>query len=317
MPQDIHDPVVQALLTDRRSDRRWRNIRFFSGCALVAACLLVFKGSDAQDESSVSASPANAPYASLVRVNGEIGPGKDVSAAKLNPLLQKAFEDKNSKGVILLVNSPGGTPVQATLIHDRILQLRRAHPDKHIVVVGEDTLASGAYLMSVAAEKIYVADGTVTGSIGVISSGFGFDKALATYGVERRVFHAGSHKDRLDSFEPLDKADTTKMQGVLDRLHAQFIQVVKDGRGKRLHGDEASLFSGDFWTGDEAVQLGLADGIGDVSSVAEKEFHVKVFREYAAPAPFWEQAVKKVTSSLPVNLGEMTRTSIEAKAPGF
>jgi protease IV len=311
MNNDNQETIIQALLADRRADRRWRNIRFFAGFTLAAAILWGFKGGS---KDGSNASSVGVPYASLVRINGEIGPGKAVSAAVLNPLLKKAFEDKNSKGVLLLVNSPGGTPVQATLIHDRILQLRKEHPDKHVVVVGEDTLASGAYLMSVAAEKIYVADGTVTGSIGVISSGFGFDKVLEHYGVERRVFHAGAHKDRLDSFEPLSPADAAKMNALLDKVHTQFIDIVKAGRGTRLHGDDSMLFSGDFWTGDEAVQLGLADGIGDVTSVAEKEFHVQTFHEYAAPTPFWEQALKKVTASLSLNLSELTQTDIEAKA---
>ena len=314
MPNDNQEPLVQALLSDRRADRRWRNIRFFAGCALAVAALLAFKGGSSDDSGSA---PGNDRYISLVRVNGEIGPGKDVSAANLNPLLKKAFDDKQSKGVILLVNSPGGTPVQATLIHDRILQLRKEHPEKHVVVVGEDTLASGAYLMSVAAEKIYVADGTVTGSIGVISNGFGFDKVLRQYGVEHRVFHAGAHKDRLDSFEPLSQDDTAKINGLLDKLHDQFINIVKTGRGNRLHGADNTLFSGDFWTGAEAVQLGLADGIGDLDSVAEKEFHVHTFREYSTPTPIWEQAVKKVTASLSLNLGELTHANIEAKASGF
>jgi protease-4 len=311
MSNENQEPLIQALLADRRSDRRWRNIRFFAGFALFGAALLAFRSGAHDTSDAVS---GNGPYVSLVRVNGEIGPGKDVSAANLNPLIKKAFEDKNSKGVILLVNSPGGTPVQATLIHDRILQLRKEHPDKHVVVVGEDTLASGAYLMSVAAEKIYVADGTVTGSIGVISRGFGFDKVLEHYGVERRVFHAGAHKDRLDSFEPLSQDDAAKMNALLDKVHSQFISIVKTGRGARLHGDDSTLFSGDFWTGDEAVQLGLADGIGDVTTVAEKEFHVEKFKEYSAPTPFWEQAVKKVTASLSLNLGELTSPGIEAKA---
>lgn len=311
MSNDIQDPLVQALLADRRKERRWRNIRFFVGAAIVAGGVFALKGGSTDDTNTV---PGNEPYASLVRISGEIGPGKEASAENLNPLLKKAFEDKNSRGVVLLVNSPGGTPVQATLIHDRIEQLRHQYPDKHVVVVGEDTLASGAYLMSVAAEKIYVAQSTVTGSIGVISSGFGFDKVLQHYGVEHRVFHAGAHKDRLDSFEPLSQDDTNKIHGLLDKMHDQFIQIVKDGRGKRLHGDDAALFSGDFWTGDEAVQLGLADGIGDLESVAQKEFHVQAFREYSTPSPFWEQAVKKVTASLSLNLGEMAHTSIEAKS---
>jgi protease IV len=311
MNNENQEPLIQALLADRRADRRWRNIRFFAGFTLVAAAFLGFKGGS---KDGANARFAGTPYASLVRINGEIGPGKAVSAAVLNPLLKRAFEDKYSKGVLLLVNSPGGTPVQATLIHDRILQLRKEHPDKHVVVVGEDTLASGAYLMSVAAEKIYVADGTVTGSIGVVSSGFGFDKALEHYGVERRVFHAGVHKDRLDSFEPLSPEDAAKMNALLEKVHTQFIDIVKAGRGTRLHGDDSTLFSGDFWTGDEAVQLGLADGIGDVTSVAEKEFHVQTFHEYSAPTPFWEQAIKKVTTSLSLNIEELAQTGIEAKA---
>jgi len=305
----VENVLVRELIAEKRSARRWKNIRFFGGLAAVVAIAVAI-----HPNKSESKATSAEPYAALIRLTGEIGPGKPFSAEKVNPVLDRAFADTKAKGVILLVNSPGGTPVQATLIHNRILALRKAHPDKHIVVVGEDTLASGAYLRSAAADKIYVSDGTVTGSIGVISSGFGFDKVLNRYGVDHRVFHAGEHKDRLDQFEPLNPDDSAKIHAMLDAIHGQFIDVVKKGRGDRLHGDDKELFSGDFWTGDEAVKLGLADGIGDVDSVAEAEFHVKRFKEYSAPTAFWEQAIKKVTASLALNIGEATSQSFTVES---
>lgn len=312
--QNLEKLIVQEILDDRRKERRWRNIRWFSMLGLAIAYGITTSASTDADASSDATLE---PYAAMVRVEGEIGPNSAASAEKINPALAKAFGDKAAKGVVILVNSPGGTPVQATLIHHQIMRMRQEHPDKHVVVVGEDYLASGAYLLSVAAEKIYVSEATVTGSIGVISSGFGFDKAIGKLGIERRTFHAGAHKGRDDPYLPLSSDDQKKMQSMLDVMHHQFIGIVKAGRKDKLHGSESSLFSGDFWTGEEAVQLGLADGVGDLPYVTRKEFGVSHVKEYSGSVPLWEKLTKDFTASVQTSVSEMGGWRVKAIAPGF
>lgn len=274
-PEEQHIALSKDMLQERRAERRYRYIRL----GLIAGVMGLY----ALGLSSLLGERAtNEPYVSLVRLSGEIGPGKEASAEALNPLLAKAFEDRAAKGVVLLVNSPGGTPVQASLIHDRLVQLKKAHPEKRLVVVGEDMLTSGAYMVAVAGDKIVVNRSTVAGSIGVISRGFGFTGAMEKLGVERRTFTAGTNKNRLDPFGPVSEADTQKMGKVLGQIHQHFKETVQAGRQGKLRGD-VDLFTGDYWTGDEAVSLGLVDELGDLPTVLQSEYGVRVVREYAQP----------------------------------
>ncbi len=295
--QNFNELLVKSLLADRRAERRWRFIRWCFWLILIAGALIWGFYPDNSDESS------NHPYVSMVTLNGMIMPGSNFSAASVIPLLNKAFGDKNARGVILLINSPGGSPVQSSIIHDKIIQLKNKY-HKKVIVVGEDVLASGAYLISTAADKIYVNEDTVTGSVGVIMNGFGFVDILKKVGVTRRVFTAGTNKDRLDPFEPVDPKDQEKMQSVLNEVHQNFIQDVLDGRGNRLQGDTQQLFSGDFWVGRSAVKLGLADGIGDVWSVAKQEFGVEHYQEYAVKNNILDSLFKNALSN--VHLGTNT-----------
>jgi signal peptide peptidase SppA len=214
--------------------------------------------------------PLEGPYAALVRIEGLIDSDERASAHKVNESLRAAFADPQAKGVIVLVNSPGGSPVQSALIHDRLLNLRLQHPEKPLWVIGEDMLTSGAYYVAVAAEHICVNRSTMAGSIGVVMSGWGLNRAIERLGGERRVFTAGAHKARLDAFQPLTSQDRAKASTLLDAIHQQFIHAVTAGRGTRLKGTAQELFSGDFWVGEQAVTLGLVDGLCDLESVLEQ-----------------------------------------------
>ncbi len=299
MSDPISDEVINALLADKKTARRWKNIRSFTWIALILlGIILIFSPSG---KTKVDAdSDSGKPYVALVRLNGLIMPNTSFSALKVLPVLQKAFADKTAKGVVIEINSPGGSPVQATIIHDKIMQLKAKY-HKKVIVLGDDALASGAYLVAVSADKIYVHDDTLTGSIGVIMDGFGFTGLMDKVGVTRRAIYAGDNKDRLDPFLPLNPADVAKVKTVLDAAHQHFIQLVMNGRKGKLNGDPKELFSGDFWTGTQAVQLGLADGVGEMWDILPKEFKVDHVKLYHSKSSIFEALFRGIDTKL--NLG--------------
>ena len=277
MNDQITKQLVDALLGNQRKERFWRNIRFFIGVVVIIAIFILVNFSHDSNSAHFNSSK---PYVALVRLQGEIMPGQPFSAIHVIPQLQRAFADKNAKAVILDINSPGGSAVQASLIHDAIMRLKKQY-HKRVVVVGEDALASGAYMIAVAADQIYVNPDTITGSIGVVMSGFGFNDTIQKLGITRRVFTAGTNKDRLDPFEPLRKQDISKVHILLSDVHDRFVAMVKQGRGDRLNVHAKGLFSGDFWTGAQAKKLGLVDGTADLWQVMSKQFHVRQFKDYS------------------------------------
>src|SRR3990167_5734987 len=246
---DVSSELVTQLLKERKADRRWKNIRFIAWFVLIVVLLWVFFGTN-------STPTLSGRYVSLLRLEGMIAPESDISAENIVPLLQEAFKDKGSQGIILDINSPGGTPVQASIIHDAILRLKKKY-HKKVLVVGEDLLTSGAYYIAVAADEIYVNPNTITGSIGVIMKGFGFSGLIKKLGVERRVYTSGADKDRLDPFLPQSPQDMQKIQQVINEVHNNFNQAVLEGRKGKLRADPATLFTGDFWSGQTALKLGL------------------------------------------------------------
>lgn len=273
---NISETLVKELLLNNKRDRRWRNIRFFTVLLLIVFLFLgaftLLKGDG--DEH------AGGDYVSLVRLNGVIMPGADFSAFNILPVLENAFSDKKAKGVILEINSGGGSPVQASIIESKILELKEKY-NKKVVVVGEDLLASGAYLVAMGADSIYVNNDTITGSIGVIMEGFGFVDAIDKLGVTRRVYTAGANKDQLDSFLPVTEKDKAKVASILDQAHDNFIDIVMASRGEKITGDDDVVFSGDFWVGKKALTLGLVDGIANTSQVMVDEFGVDQYVDYS------------------------------------
>lgn len=287
-PSNLEQHLVDELLRERRRDRRWRIIRFcVLFCTFIGLVALLMVAGRPVDGTST---PPGGRYAALVRMQGTIAPSEGISAARFNPVLADAFADNAAAGVVVVINSPGGTPVQASLIHDRLVQLRKQHPGRRLVIVGEDMLTSGAYFIAVASENIYVNPSSLTGSIGVVARNFGFVEAMKKLGVERRTQTAGDRKDQLDPFSPETAADREKLATTLNGMHQHFIGVVKEGRGAKLKGSDAELFSGDFWLGTRAMELGLVDNLGGLSDVLEREFQVSRVREFR-PAESWLQQV--------------------------
>lgn len=267
-----------------RRDLRWRNLRAALLClSMVGGALIYSLGL----QRILAPQTYAGPYAALVRIEGLIDADQRANASKVSAALSAAYEDTKAKGVIVLINSPGGSPVQSALIHDHLLTLRARFPNKPLWVIGEDMLTSGAYYVAVAADRICVNRSTMTGSIGVILSGWGFDRAIERLDIERRVFTAGTNKSRLDAFKPLTSADQAKATQLLDAIHQQFIAAVKAGRGDRLKGATDALWSGDYWTGEQAASLGLVDGLCDLHGVADRELGVRELKDYTAPPNVW------------------------------
>ncbi|OGT36912.1 MAG: hypothetical protein A3F11_09035 [Gammaproteobacteria bacterium RIFCSPHIGHO2_12_FULL_37_14] len=275
---DASTSLVHDILKDRRAERRWKNIRFIAWFLLIA--LMSFSTFRLfSPTSTVSTISSKGKYVALIRLDGMIAPGRSFSAEETIPILHDAFMDKNAEGIILDINSPGGTPVQSSIIHDAILALKKKY-HKRVIIVGEDLLTSGAYFVAVAADKIYVNPNTITGSIGVIMKGFGFVDLLKKVGIERRVYTVGNDKDRLDPFLPQNPEDLKKIQTVMSEVHDNFSRAVLEGRKGKLHANPEELFSGDFWSGQTALKLGLVDGLGNLMDVMETEFHTNNFKEY-------------------------------------
>lgn len=307
---ELSDDLIKMLVSERRVTRWWGILRS-ALWLMVAIVFLYWLFSPTHDLSDQAA--ARGPYVALVRLNGVIMPGASFSAYKVLPRLRKAFKNPNAKGVILQINSPGGSPVQAQIIHDAILQLKSQY-HKKVVVIGQDALASGAYLVATAADKIVVHRDTITGSIGVIMSGFGFTDAIQKLGITRRVFTAGTNKDRMDPFKPLTSEDTAKVKQILAEVHQDFIADVEQGRKGRLQGDPALLFSGDFWTGTTAVKLGIADETSTLWQVMQNDFGVTHFRDYSARPSLVETLFKGAETMLGFHL-ENEAAPLKAQLP--
>ncbi|MAR92914.1 MAG: signal peptide peptidase SppA [Pseudomonadota bacterium] len=259
------EKMVMASQDEQRKARRWGI--FFKSLTFVYlfVMLMVFNpGMWGSDGVSVGS-----PHTALVDVKGMIMDDSEASADRLVKGLRDAFEAEQSKGVILRVNSPGGSPVQSGLVYREVQRLKAVHPDKKVYAVITDIGASGAYYISASADEIYADPASLVGSIGVVSDGFGFVEAMDKVGVERRVFSSGDNKAMLDPFQPLDPKQKEFFATILDDVHQQFIDAVREGRGDRIKGDKA-LFSGLFWSGRQALELGLVDGLASPGQVARE-----------------------------------------------
>jgi len=249
-------------LTEQRRRRRWGIFFKLLGFAYLTVLLIALLGIRADTESLT-----RGKHTALVDITGVIEARGNASADNVTAALQGAFKDKNTKGVILRVNSPGGSPVQSGIIYDEIRRLRAKHPDIPMYAVVEDICASGGYYIASATDRIYVDKASIVGSIGVLMDQFGFTETMEKLGVERRVLTAGENKAFLDPFSPLDPAHVAHAHKLLNEIHGQFIDVVKKGRGARLK-DSPELFSGLMWTGAQSIELGLSDALGTVDTVA-------------------------------------------------
>jgi len=232
-------------------------------------------------------------HTALIDLNGVIAADSNANADNLMSSLQDAFGDKNTAGVILRINSPGGSPVQAGLVNDEIRRLRALHPEIPLHVVVEDMCASGGYYIAAAADKIFVNKASIVGSIGVLMDGFGFTGTMQKLGVERRLMTAGENKGFMDPFSARNPKHEAFTKSLLDDIHQQFIGVVKQGRGKRLK-ETPEMFSGLFWTGDKAIEMGLADAFGSVDSVARDVIKVENIVDFTARENIADRLAKKL-----------------------
>jgi protease-4 len=287
-------------LRDQRRSRRWGLIFKFAILGYLALITIAFMVDGIGDSIG-----ADAEHTAVVKVEGVIADQTNASADRIIEGLREAFEAENAKAVILRINSPGGSPVQSGYVFEEIQRLREEHPDKPVYAVAADVCASGAYYITSAADQIYVDRATLIGSIGVRLDGFGFQDTLEELGIQRRLLTAGEHKGILDPFSSFDDWDRQFIQGLLDNLHAQFISAVKEGRGDRLKGSE-ELFSGLFWTGEESVELGLSDAIGNASQVAREIVGAETLIDYSQKSDLWERFADRVGTSFATTLAALS-----------
>ena len=256
------EQAMREFLRERRTERRWRvffRLAWLLVFVTVAYAIFVHRP---------QVTPPSGPHTALIEVRGEIAGDGEASAETLISGLKNAFEDTGAKAVVLRINSPGGSPVQAGIVYDEIVRLKAKHRKKVYAVV-EEMCASGAYYIAVAADEIYVDKASLVGSIGVLIDGFGFVGLMEKLGIERRLLTAGENKGMLDPFSPQNEKQRAFAQALINQVHQQFIEVVKEGRGNRLR-ETDETFSGLFWNGEQAIKLGLADDFGTLDFVARE-----------------------------------------------
>lgn len=274
-------------LKETRKARRWRAVlRVLTLLVIVAVLFAVF------DFHIPGRGMGVEKHTALVTLEGEISSSSMANAMDINSSLVAAFENEQSAGVVMRINSPGGSPVQAGMINDEIHRLRKLYPKKPFYVVVEDICASGGYYVAVAADQILVDKASLVGSIGVIMEGFGFTGLMDKLGVTRRMITAGSNKGMMDPFSKEDPKQVEMVKTMIDEIHQQFITVVKEGRGTRLK-ESADLFSGRIWNGEQAVNIGLADGYGTVDTVARDVFKAPDVLDYTMKENFAERVAKR------------------------
>jgi protease-4 len=274
-------------LKETRKARRWRAVlRVLTLLVIVGALLSIF------DFHLPGKGMGVEKHTALVTLEGEISSSSMANAMDINSSLLAAFENEQSAGVVLRINSPGGSPVQAGIINDEIHRLRKLYPNKLFYVVVEDICASGGYYVAVAADQILVDKASLVGSIGVIMEGFGFTGLMDKLGVTRRMITSGSNKGMLDPFSKENPKQVEMVKTMIDEIHQQFITVVKEGRGARLQ-DVPDLFSGRVWNGEQAVKIGLVDGYGTVETVARDIFKAPDILDYTMKENFAERVAKR------------------------
>ena len=286
--------ILHDYVRERSANRRWSMIKWVLISSLFFLTFLsLFLGGDQKYPISAEVSE----HTAVLSLTGTVENDGDINALSVNKILKTAFENANSVGLILRINSPGGSPVQSALIYDEIRRLKREHPEKKVIAVVEDVAASGGYFIASAADKIFVNKSSIVGSIGVVFNGFGFVELLKKIGVERRLLVSGEKKSMLDPFLPKEETEEFIIRGMMEDLHRHFIDAVKVGRGSLLT-DDPEIFSGRVFTGEESIALGLSDGFGSVSSVADEVFGQPFLIDYHGE----ENLLDKLTENFIIKL---------------
>ena len=285
------EKLAFAALKEQRRARLW-GIFFKVLTFAYITVLLVFALEWKEKGDAVSEK-----HTALVEMNGVIGAGTDASAEKIVTALNAAFKDKGTRGVVVRINSPGGSPVQAQAIYDEMRRLRQKYPAIPLYAVVEDICASGGYFVAVGADRIYVSKSSIVGSIGVRMDSFGFTGLMEKLGVERRLLTAGDNKGLLDPFLPVDEKQRAHVVGMIGEIHGQFISVVREGRGKRLV-ESPDMFSGLIWTGAKSVELGLADGLGTLDHVAREVIKAEDIVDFTQKENVAEKLARRFGASM-------------------
>lgn len=307
--REVLEKLVFATLKEQKASRRWSI--FFKAASLL---VIVFALSVYFDFSWTGAdSEALGRHTALIEVEGAIESEGSGSAGVVIPALNKAFSDSGSVAVVLHINSPGGSPVQAGMIVDEMVRLRKGYPGKPLYVVVDEICASGCYYIAAGADRIYVNKASIIGSIGVLMDGFGFTGAMEKLGVERRLLTAGENKGFMDPFSPVTEKHKQHAQQMLNEIHGQFIDVVRAGRGKRLK-ETPDMFSGLFWTGARSIDLGLADAYGTVDSVARDVIKAEDIVDYTQHEGLQERVLKKFGAAM--GAGAM-KSAVDAVRPSL
>ena len=290
------EKIALAGLQEQKVSRRWSVLfKSLTFIYLFFLLLMLLGWVGANKNSSLA-------HTALIDINGVIEAGGQVNADAVISSLKDAYEHKGTKGIILRINSPGGSPVQAGIINDEIHRQRKLHPDVPVYAVVEDICASGGYYIAVAADKIFVDKASIVGSIGVLMDGYGFTELMKKVGVERRLMTAGENKGMLDPFSPENPKQKAFAQDMLDQIHQQFIKVVREGRGNRLK-ETQETFSGLFWNGEESIKLGLADAEGSADYVAREVIKQSEIVDFTYQETVVDRFAKKLGASMGQELG--------------
>jgi protease-4 len=282
----VIERLAGAALQEQRRARRWGIFFKLLTFAYVTVIILMAVDWGTRGETS-------GKHTALVEVSGVIAPGTDASAERVMAALQAAFKDENTQGVVVRINSPGGSPVQSNTIYEEMRRLRKKHPAVPLYAVVEDLCASGGYYVAAGADRIYVGRSSIVGSIGVRMDSFGVTGLMEKLGVERRLLTAGENKGFLDPFLPVDPTQKAHAQALLEDVHRQFIGVVRDGRGKRLK-ETPDMFSGLVWTGQKSVELGLADAFGSLDYVAREVVKAEKVVDYTQKENLAEKFARRL-----------------------
>ena len=299
----VLEKIALAGIKEQRSARRWGI--FFKILTFTYVTLILFFAIDWKGRTEIM---TDGKHTALVEVSGVIGPGTDASAERVNAALQAAFKDRNTQGVVVRVNSPGGSPVQSQNIYDEMRRLRVKYPAIPLYVVVEDMCASGGYFVAAGADRIYVNKSSLVGSIGVRMDGWGVTGLMDKLGVERRLLTAGDNKGFLDPFLPVDEKQKQHALAMLGEIHQQFINVVREGRGKRLK-ESPDLFSGLVWTGQKSVDLGLADGFGSLDYVAREVIKAEDIVDFSQKENIAEKFARRLGAGAASALAELALRS--------
>ena len=290
--REVITQLAESSLREQRRARRWGIFFKLLTFTYIAALFYMYGDAD------ISNVHINEKHTALVELNGVIADDELASADNIVTALRDAFDNKNSAGVILRINSPGGSPVQSGYIYDEIRRLRKEHPDTPLYAVVTDICASGGYYIASAADKIYADKASIVGSIGVRMDNFGFVDAIEKLGIERRTLTAGENKALLDPFLPENEIAKVHMQNMLDEIHQQFISAVKEGRGDRLDTSVDGIFSGLIWTGETAVKIGLVDELASTSYVAREVIGEEVIIDYTVQDDILERFAQRLGSTV-------------------